>query len=443
MKRRLRETGIKVLGAVPWGTHVCLFYDAQRDLLETLVPYFKAGLSGNELCLWVLSESLSEQESKRALKKVIPDFAHYQAKKQIELVPFEEWYVKNGVFDADKVIAGWSEKVEKALAEGYDGLRVTGDLFWHGGIDKKRFAEYEAKADSIIAKYSMLSLCTYSVGYYTAGEVLDVILAHRLTLFRQGNTLVLRDVAEQRGIAPPAAETLLSVVQKRFVASGFKGLDDRDAIELVLSLCLPPEESRSRAQACLEQFHTLRDFLSASQRELKRTGIPPRCMFFVELLRQLPAELLKQQIIAKPAYPSSREVFDYLYYSMRDLKKEIFKVIYLDNRNRIIEVADLFIGSVDRAPVHPREIIESAINTNAVSLIFVHNHPSGDPTPSRVDKRLSRDLVFMGMLMQIKVLDHIIVGANKYFSFADEGLIQKYEDDFLNLQIRLPLGAER
>ena len=127
---------------------------------------------------------------------------------------------------------------------------------------------------------------------------------------------------------------------------------------------------------------------------------------------------------------------------MRDLKNEVFKVIYLDNRNRIIEVADLFIGSVDSAPVRPREIVESAINTNATCLIFVHNHPSGDPAPSRSDKRLTRDLVFMGMLMQIKVLDHIVIGANKYFSFADEGLIQKYEDEFLNLKIRLRLKSD-
>ena len=127
---------------------------------------------------------------------------------------------------------------------------------------------------------------------------------------------------------------------------------------------------------------------------------------------------------------------------MRDLKNEVFKVIYLDNRNQIIEVTDLFIGSVDRASIRPREIVESAINANATCLIFVHNHPSGDPAPSRIDKRLTRDLVFMGMLMQIKVLDHIVIGANKYFSFADEGLIQKYEDEFLNLKIRLRLKSD-
>jgi len=149
----------------------------------------------------------------------------------------------------------------------------------------------------------------------------------------------------------------------------------------------------------------------------------------------LPGELLRQNIIGKTTFPSSHEVFDYLYYSMQDLKKEVFKVIYLDNRNHIIEAADLFIGSADSAPVRPHEIVESAINTNATCLIFAHNQPSGDPAPSRNDRHLTRDLVFMGMLMQIKVLDHIVIGANKYYSFADKGLIQKYEDEFLNLKI--------
>jgi DNA repair protein RadC len=78
----------------------------------------------------------------------------------------------------------------------------------------------------------------------------------------------------------------------------------------------------------------------------------------------------------------------------------------------------------------------TAIKHNAVSLIFAHNHPSGDPTPSKSDKRFTRDLVFMGGIIEVKVLDHIIIGGNKYFRFADEGLIAKYEDNFLNLRIR-------
>jgi DNA repair protein RadC len=121
---------------------------------------------------------------------------------------------------------------------------------------------------------------------------------------------------------------------------------------------------------------------------------------------------------------------------MRDLKKEVFKVIFLDKRSRIIDIADLFEGTRDGVSIRPREIEESAIKHNASALIFVHNHPSGNPTPTKFDKQITRDLVFAGMILLIKVLDHIIIGENKYFSFADEGLIEKYEDEFLNLRIK-------
>ena len=138
----------------------------------------------------------------------------------------------------------------------------------------------------------------------------------------------------------------------------------------------------------------------------------------------------------QPIYKSAKEIFDYFSYSMRDLKKEIFKVIYLNSQNQIIDTADLFEGTLESIPIRPREIVESAIKHNATALIFAHNHPSGDPTPSKSDKQLTRDLVFIGMILPIRVLDHIIIGGNRYFSFADEGLVKKYEDDFLNLRIR-------
>jgi DNA repair protein RadC len=121
---------------------------------------------------------------------------------------------------------------------------------------------------------------------------------------------------------------------------------------------------------------------------------------------------------------------------MRDLKKEVLKVLYLNGQNQIINTVDLFEGTLESIPIRPREIVESAIQYNATALIVAHNHPSGDPTPSQGDKQLTRDLVFIGMLLPMRVLDHVIVGDNRYFSFADEGLIKKYRDNFLNLKVR-------
>jgi len=234
-------------------------------------------------------------------------------------------------------------------------------------------------------------------------------------------------LAERRSLTP---------FQERFIRTGFQGFTDGECIELLLSLALPRQQSSQKAKECVEHFGNLRRLLSASFEELQQAGIPLFCVFSIRLLHELPIEVLRQKIIEKPIHKSSKEVFDYLYYSMRDLKREVFKVIYLNNRSQIIDTTDLFEGTLDDIPIRPCQVVESAIKYNAAALIFVHNHPSGDPTPSKSDKLLTRDLVFMGHILQIKVLDHIIIGENKYFSFADEGLIEKYEDSFLNLRIK-------
>ena len=239
-------------------------------------------------------------------------------------------------------------------------------------------------------------------------------------------------------------ERHLTALQKKFLKSGFDDLEDRERIELLLSLALPRQERKKVAKACIQKFKNLRGFLAASPKELTQAGITLPCMFSIKLLHELPKAVLKEKIIEKPVHSCARDVFDYLQYSMQNLKKEIFKVLYLNNGNQIINAADLFEGTLVSIPIHTREIIENAINYRATRLIFAHNHPSGDPTPSKSDKRLTRDLVFIGMIMEIRVLDHIVIGSDEYFSFADEGLICKYEDDFLSLRIRglFDIGVE-
>jgi DNA repair protein RadC len=128
---------------------------------------------------------------------------------------------------------------------------------------------------------------------------------------------------------------------------------------------------------------------------------------------------------------------------MRDLKKEVLKVIYLNSQNQIIDTADVAKGTVDRGAASPREVMESAIKHSASSLILVHNHPSGNPEPSPSDQQITRDMVFAGGIMQIRVLDHIVIGENKYYSFAVEGLIKKYEGDFLDLKLKGVSEAKR
>ncbi|MEE9399317.1 MAG: DNA repair protein RadC, partial [Dehalococcoidales bacterium] len=172
-------------------------------------------------------------------------------------------------------------------------------------------------------------------------------------------------------------------------------------------------------------------------------GIGAHSAFGLKLVQEVAREFLKERIIDEPVYSSAREIFDYLYHSMRDLKKEVLKVIYLNSQNQIIETTDLFEGTVNSSAVSTREVMEDAIKHNVVSIIFVHNHPSGNPEPSKSDKELTRELVYAGKIMQIKVLDHIIIGDNRYFSFADEGLIEEYELDLLNLKLTGTSEAKR
>ena len=110
------------------------------------------------------------------------------------------------------------------------------------------------------------------------------------------------------------------------------------------------------------------------------------------------------------------------------------KAVFLNSQNGVIEIKDISQGTVDSAHLYPREVIESAIRCQAVGLVLVHNHPSGLPQPSQSDKELTRSLVFAGMVMQIKVLDHLIIGDNRYYSLAGEGLITKCEDEFNSLK---------
>jgi len=242
---------------------------------------------------------------------------------------------------------------------------------------------------------------------------------------------------------PDRGEERLTSLQERFLKSGLESFNNEEIIELLLSLGLPPRKCKREVRECLEQFKNLRGLLTASAEELEQAGISRRGILCIEIMKKIPKEFLKQKIIGKPVYKSSEEIFEYLYYSMRDLKKEVFKVIYLDSQNQIIDTADLFEGTIESTPVHPREIVEATVKHGAVRLIFAHNHPAGDPTPSQSDKQLTRDLVFIGSVMQLKVLDHIIIGENRHFSFADAGLIKKYEDDFLNIRIKKMLQAEQ
>jgi len=224
-------------------------------------------------------------------------------------------------------------------------------------------------------------------------------------------------------------------LREKLIKSGIAGFHDYEIVELLLTLGTPRKDCKQQAKAAIKKFKTLRGVLEAPLEELQEIkGIGPHNVFGIKLVQEVAREFLKEKILEKPISKSSKEVFDYLYHSMRDVKKEIFKVLFLDGKNHIIDIEDLFEGTLNMSSVYPREIIKSAIKHNAVALIFVHNHPSGSPEPSLSDKEITKDLIEASNTMQIKVLDHIVIGNNEYFSFADEGLIEEYNMDLLNIK---------
>jgi PAS domain S-box-containing protein len=185
MKDELRNSGIDVIGSVPWGTHFCQFYKTKQDLIDILVPYFKAGLESNEFCMWITSEPLVVAEAEEAMRKAVNGFDEYLRQEQIEIIPYNEWYLLGGTFDDDRVLKGWVSKLELALARGYAGLRLTGNTFWLERNHWQAFTEYEAKVNNVIGKYKMLAICTYCLDKCDGTAVIDVVKNHQFTLVKR------------------------------------------------------------------------------------------------------------------------------------------------------------------------------------------------------------------------------------------------------------------
>jgi len=221
-------------------------------------------------------------------------------------------------------------------------------------------------------------------------------------------------------------------LREKFIKSGISGFHDYEIIELLLTLGTPRKDCKQQAKKAIKKFKSLKGVLEAPMDKLQEIdGIGPHNSFGIKVFQEISERYLKERIIGKKIQlKSSKAVYDYLFQSMQKNEKEIFKVLFLDAKNRIINTEDLFEGTLNSSIVYPREIMKKAINYNAVSLIFVHNHPSGNPEPSQSDKDITKNLVNAGKVMQIKILDHIIIGDNRYFSFADEGLIEEYKLDY-------------
>jgi DNA-binding CsgD family transcriptional regulator len=179
---QLRETGLDPVGEVPWGTHICLFYQTPQDLLDVHAEYFGAGLASGEYCVWALSEPVSRENALDALRKSIPDFEKHLQDGQIELIPGYQWYLRGGDFDPQRITGGWNAKLEDALARGFEGMRVSGNAFWFETNLWTTFREYEAELDRTLVGRRMIVLCTYSLKASRAVDILDVARVHNFSI---------------------------------------------------------------------------------------------------------------------------------------------------------------------------------------------------------------------------------------------------------------------
>jgi len=203
MSMDIRKSGFDVVGDIPWGTHFCLFYETKADLLEIGVAYCKAGLEGQEFCLWVVAGPLTVEEATRALKQAVPDCDRYFANESIEIVRASDWYLPDGTFDLNRVICGWNEKLARALTRGYAGVRVTGDTAWLERKDWRDFCEYEELLNHAVTNQRIALLCTYPLASCSAAEILDVVRNHQFAVtHRRGNW----DVIETAGHKEAKAE---------------------------------------------------------------------------------------------------------------------------------------------------------------------------------------------------------------------------------------------
>src|ERR1700686_2463039 len=171
-----------------WSTHSCCFYATKQDLLDVLVPFFKDGLERQESCLWLISDPLSAEDAKAALRQVVPDLDRYEATSNIEFLPCQEWYFKEAAFDAQRAIQGLHQRLGQAVARGHAGLRISGDS---GCVKKKNWKillDYENKLNGSLRDERMRVLCTFPVAASGASDLLDVGHAHQAVAARRNGS---------------------------------------------------------------------------------------------------------------------------------------------------------------------------------------------------------------------------------------------------------------
>lgn len=212
---------------------------------------------------------------------------------------------------------------------------------------------------------------------------------------------------------------------------GPESLSDAELLSIFLRVGVKGKNAIDLAQELLSRFGSLRELYAAPIEELRVVlGLGQAKIAQFKAVIEMSKRYLAEGFQSRPYVESSEDILKLLYQEMRDLDQEVFKVLLLNGQNHVLRIVEVAKGTLTSARIYPREVVKVALRHSAAALVFVHNHPSGVAQPSEDDKKITRDLVLACRLVGIKVHDHIIIGDNAKFSFADAGLIEQYDKDF-------------
>jgi DNA repair protein RadC len=211
-------------------------------------------------------------------------------------------------------------------------------------------------------------------------------------------------------------------LRARFLDSGAAALSDYELLELVLFAAIPRRDVKPLAKTLLAKFGSFAEVV-ASSRERLSEHLGEGAIAQLKIIEAAALRLARTNILGKPALSSWNALLDYCAAAMARAPKEEFRVLFLDRKNFLIGDEVMNKGTVDHAPVYPREIVKRALELSASALILVHNHPSGDPTPSRADIEMTREVVEAARALRIAVHDHLVIGRGGTASFKALGLL--------------------
>ncbi len=213
-------------------------------------------------------------------------------------------------------------------------------------------------------------------------------------------------------------------LRRRLLDRGPKALEDYELLEVLLFAIIPRRDVKPLAKTLMKRFGSLSAFLAADRHELMQIdGIGEHASSHILTLREILSRAAQEPIKGRPLISSWNALLGYVRHELQHETREQLRVLFLDRKNQLIADEVLGFGTVDHAPVYPREVARRAIELAASSLILVHNHPSGDPTPSRSDIDMTRGLIDALSAFDITIHDHLIVARHGIVSFKSQGLI--------------------